>query len=294
MANESKPQPQAAHNHESAPEQAAVSARLAVIGIVLVLVVTVASGRLRDLQPDAQRSSAGGYDDAAGGAHGDCPAAEAGYLTDTFVLPGNVTAYTDSPIYARTSGYLTRWYFDIGARVKKGQLLCEIASPEVDQQLAQAEADLATAKATANNAHIQADRYSDLVDSNAVSQQDTDTFVNQAAATASSVRSAEANLQRLHELQSFEKVYAPFDGVVTARDCRYGPAHRSGREQRAVSHAGAAGAARIYQRAAGLHGNREARIEARPDLSGTPGQDVPGNAGAHRQSDRSCDAHFAG
>jgi RND family efflux transporter MFP subunit len=144
--------------------------------------------------------------------------AKQGVSTDTFVLPGNVTAYTDSPIYARTSGYLTHWYFDIGARVKKGELLCEIASPEVDQQLAQAAADLATAKATANNAHIQADRYSGLVDSNAVSRQDTDTFVNQAAATASSVRSAEANLQRLHELQSFEKVYAPFDGVVTARD----------------------------------------------------------------------------
>jgi RND family efflux transporter MFP subunit len=97
-------------------------------------------------------------------------------------------------------------------------LLCEIASPEVDQQLAQAEADLTTAKATANNAHIQADRYTGLVESNAVSRQDTDTFVNQAAATASSVVSAQANLQRLHELQSFEKVYAPFDGVVTARD----------------------------------------------------------------------------
>jgi RND family efflux transporter MFP subunit len=101
--------------------------------------------------------------------------------------------------------------------VKKGQLLCEIASPEVDQQMAQAEADLATAKATANNAHVQAQRYSDLVSSNAVSRQDTDTFMNQAAATASSVRSAEANLQRLRELQSFEKVYAPFDGVVTGR-----------------------------------------------------------------------------
>ncbi len=78
---------------------------------------------------------------------------------DSFVLPGNVTAYTDSPIYARTSGYLTKWYFDIGARVKKGALLAEIATPELDQQLAQAEADLATAEANANNAHTQADRY---------------------------------------------------------------------------------------------------------------------------------------
>ncbi len=218
MANESKPQPQAAHNHESAPEQAAVSGRLAIIGVVLVVVVTVllaGFGIFTRMHND--RVLADTTTQLAAPTVIALPAKQ-GVSTDTFVLPGNVTAYTDSPIYARTSGYLTRWYFDIGARVKKGELLCEIASPEVDQQLAQAAADLATAKATANNAHIQADRYSGLVDSNAVSRQDTDTFVNQAAATASSVRSAEANLQRLHELQSFEKVYAPFDGVVTARD----------------------------------------------------------------------------
>jgi RND family efflux transporter MFP subunit len=129
-----------------------------------------------------------------------------------------VTAFTDSPIYARTSGYLTRWYFDIGARVKKGALLAEISTPELDQQLSQAKADLVTAQANANNSRIQAERYSDLVKSNAVSKQDTDTFVNQAAATASAVHSAQANVQRLSEMQSFEKVYAPFDGVVTARN----------------------------------------------------------------------------
>jgi RND family efflux transporter MFP subunit len=133
-------------------------------------------------------------------------------------LPGNVTSYTDSPVYARTSGYLTHWYFDIGARVKQGALLAEIASPEVDQQLSQAEADLNTAKANYNNARIQADRYKDLVTSNAVSQQDTDTFVNQASSTAAQVKSAEANVNRLKELTSFEKVYAPFDGVITARN----------------------------------------------------------------------------
>jgi RND family efflux transporter MFP subunit len=102
--------------------------------------------------------------------------------------------------------------------VKKGALLAEIATPEVDQQLAQAEADLNTAQANANNARIQADRYTGLVKSNAVSRQDTDTFVSQATATAAAVRSAQANVQRLRELQSFEKVYAPFDGVVTARN----------------------------------------------------------------------------
>ena len=132
-------------------------------------------------------------------------------------LPGNVTSYTDAPVYARTSGYLTHWYYDIGAKVKAGALLAEIASPEVDQQLAQGQADLNTAEANANNAKIQADRYKGLVTSNAVSQQDTDTFVNQASSTAAQVKSAQANVDRLKQLTGFEKVYAPFDGVITAR-----------------------------------------------------------------------------
>ena len=168
-----------------------------------------------------------------------------GSSISTFALPGNVTAFTDSPIYARTSGYLTKWYFDIGAHVKKGQLLCEIASPEVDQQLAQAQADLATAKANANNAHIQAQRYKGLVESNAVSQQDTDTFANQDAATASAVKSAQANLQRLNELTSFEKVYAPFDGVVTARDVDTGQLIDQGAAKE-LFHMQALGTLRVY------------------------------------------------
>lgn len=145
-----------------------------------------------------------------------------GASVDTFMLPGNVTAYTDSPIYARTSGYLTKWYYDIGAHVKKGALLAEIATPELDKQLLQAEADLGTAEANAKNAHAQAQRYQGLVTTNAVSQQDTETFTNQASATASAVKSAQANVERMKELQSFEKVYAPFDGVVTARSIDIG------------------------------------------------------------------------
>ncbi len=145
-----------------------------------------------------------------------------GSPTDNFVLPGNVTAYTDSPIYARTDGYLVHWYYDIGARVKNGALLAVIATPELDKQVAQARADLGTAEANAKIASIQARRYSNLVKSNAVSQQDTDTFVSQAAATKAAVRSAQANLQRLLALQSFEKIYAPFDGIVTARNVDIG------------------------------------------------------------------------
>ena len=221
MTNESNPNlnpaSSAGHEHENAPEQAAISPRLAVAGVVVVLVaaaVLVGLGILSRMHGDKVLAKTT-RELAAPMVIALTP--KPGAPSDSLVLPGNVTAYTDSPIYARTSGYLTRWYFDIGARVKKGALLAEIATPEVDQQLAQAQADLATAQANANNARIQAERYTGLVKSDAVSRQDTDTFVNQAAATAGAVRSAQANVQRLRELQSFEKVYAPFDGVVTAR-----------------------------------------------------------------------------
>lgn len=134
------------------------------------------------------------------------------------VLPGNIQAFTDSPIYARTNGYLKKWYFDIGAHVRKGQLLAEIESPEIDQQLAQARADLATAEANAGNAQTNAKRYNDLLKSDAVSQQEVDAFNTQAASTSTVVKSAQANVVRAQELVGFEKIVAPFDGVITARN----------------------------------------------------------------------------
>jgi RND family efflux transporter MFP subunit len=218
MTQEPNPRSQpAAASHETAPEATPLSPRKALVGVavvLLILVVLAAVGILGRMHADkvlAQRTNS-----LAAPTVSIAPA-KAGAPVETLVLPGNVTAYTDSPIYARTDGYLDRWYYDIGARVKKGALLAVISTPELDRQVAQAESDMATAEATANNARIQADRYSGLVKSDAVSQQDTDTFVNQAAATAATVKSAQANLQRLREMQSFEKVYAPFDGVVTAR-----------------------------------------------------------------------------
>lgn len=145
-----------------------------------------------------------------------------GAPSEEVVLPGNMFAYVDSPIYARTDGYLENWFFDIGTHVKKGQLLATIASPEVDQQLAQAKADLATAESNAGYARQQASRYTDLLANNAVAKQDTENFVTQAASSNTQVKSAQANVQRLQELTGFEKVYAPFDGVVTARDVDIG------------------------------------------------------------------------
>jgi RND family efflux transporter MFP subunit len=217
MTNESNPNQQPAH-HETAPEQKPISPRKALVGVAIVLIVAAVLagyGILRRHQADNVLATTT-TELAAPTVIVATP--KAGAPADSLVLPGNVTSYTDAPIYARTAGYLTRWYFDIGARVKKGALLAVIATPEVDQQLAQAEADLNTAQANANNARIQADRYTGLVQSNAVSRQDTDTFVNQAAATAGAVKSAQANVERLRQLQSFENVYAPFDGVITARN----------------------------------------------------------------------------
>lgn len=151
-----------------------------------------------------------------------------GKPTEELVLPGNVFPYVDSPIYARTNGYLRKWYFDIGAHVKKGQLMAEIESPEVDQQLAQAKADLLTAQTNAKYAQTTSTRYHDLLKTNAVSQQDTENFTTQASATSTQVQSALANVQRLEQLVSFEKIYAPFDGILTARNVDIGQLIDSG------------------------------------------------------------------
>ena len=115
----------------------------------------------------------------------------------------------DSPIYARTSGYLKKWYFDIGAHVKKGQLLAEIESPEVDQQLAQANADLLTAEANTKYAQTTSSRYQDLLKENAVSQQDTENFTTQASASNTQVKSAVANMQRLRSWFRLKKSMRP-------------------------------------------------------------------------------------
>lgn len=145
-----------------------------------------------------------------------------GAPTQEIVLPGTTQAFSDSPIYARTNGYLKRWYFDIGAHVKKGQLLAEIETPEIDQQLQQAQAELNTAQANLSIAKITASRWQDLVSTGSVSQQETDQAVSNQTAVAAAVESSSANVRRLEQLQSFEKIYAPFDGIITARNTDIG------------------------------------------------------------------------
>jgi RND family efflux transporter MFP subunit len=153
---------------------------------------------------------------------------QAGAPTDEIVLPGNTQAFTDAPIFARTNGYVKSWHVDIGTRVKKGQLLAEIETPEVDQQLQQARADLKTAQANLRQAEITADRWEALWKTDSVSKQETDVAVSAFHAMKATVDSNMSNVRRLEELQGFEKIYAPFDGVITARNTDIGALINSG------------------------------------------------------------------
>jgi len=142
--------------------------------------------------------------------------------SEALVLPGSVQAYYEAPIYARTNGYLRAWHTNIGTAVKQGQLLAEIETPEVDQQLGQAQADLATAEANYQLAKSTDVRWRGLLATESVSKQDADQRAGDAAAKKAAVESAAANVARLREMESFKRVLAPFDGVVTQRNTDIG------------------------------------------------------------------------
>jgi len=143
-------------------------------------------------------------------------------LGEELILPGTVQAFIQAPIYARTNGYLKVWYTDIGSAVKKGQLLAEIETPEIDQQLTQAQADLATARANESLANSTNARWQGLLETESVSKQDAEEKAGDAAAKKAAADAAAANVSRLHDLESFKRVVAPFDGVVTARNTDIG------------------------------------------------------------------------
>jgi RND family efflux transporter MFP subunit len=152
----------------------------------------------------------------------------AGAKSYEVVLPATVQGFIDSPVYARTSGYLLHWYADIGTHVKKGQLLAEIQTPELDQQVQQAQSDLATAQANYELAQITADRWQKLLVKNAVSKQESDQYSSDLNAKRAVLSAQEANVRRLQQLQGFEKIYAPFDGVITARNTDIGDLIQAG------------------------------------------------------------------
>jgi RND family efflux transporter MFP subunit len=165
------------------------------------------------------------------------------------VLPGNVQPFISAPIYARTNGYLRRWYADIGAHVKKGQLLAEIETPEVDQQLEQSRSNLATAQANLKLAEITKERYQGLLATHAVAQQDVDNAVGTYNANRAIVDANQANVKQLETLQSFEKIYAPFDGIITARNTDIGAliaSGNSGNVKTDLFHISQPGTLRVY------------------------------------------------
>jgi RND family efflux transporter MFP subunit len=169
-------------------------------------------------------------------------------LSSEIALPGNTQAFTDAPIYSRTSGYLKSWYFDIGAHVRKGQLMAQIETPEVDEQLQVAQADLKSAQANLDLANTTSTRYQNLLKTNSVSKQETDVAMSDAAAKKAAVDASMANVRRLEQLQSFEKVYAPFDGIVTARNTDIGRLISAGQNTtpQELFHLAAIGKLRVY------------------------------------------------
>jgi RND family efflux transporter MFP subunit len=180
------------------------------------------------------------------------------------VLPGNIQAFTDAPIYARTNGYLKKWYVDIGARVKAGQLLAEIDTPEVDQQLLQARADLNTAHANSNLSQITSNRYEDLKNTDSVSKQDVDNANGDYAAKKAMEDSSAANVKRLEDTKAFQNIYAPFDGVITARNTDVGQLIDSGSNgtQKELFHIAAIHTLRVF-----INVPQQYSIAAKPGLT---------------------------
>jgi RND family efflux transporter MFP subunit len=154
------------------------------------------------------------------------PQAELG--NDELVLPGNLQAYEESPIFARTNGYLLRWYKDIGSKIQKGELLAAIDTPEVDQELSQAKASREQIKAALELAKISADRWANLRKSDSVSQQEADQQASGYQQALANLAAADANVRRLEQMESFKNVYAPFSGVLTRRNVDPGALINSG------------------------------------------------------------------
>ena len=201
------------------------------------------------------------------------------------ILPGNVQPFISSPIYARTNGYLQKWYVDIGAHVKQGQLLAVIETPEVDQQLEQALSNLDTAKANLALAEITKNRYQDLLKSHAVSQQDADNAVGTYNANKAIVEANQANVKQTAALLSFEKIYAAFDGVVTARNTDIGDLINSGSSggvKTDLFHISQAGTLRVYVNVPEEYSQGvKVGMTADLTLAEFPGRSFQGKAGAH-------------
>lgn len=247
--------PPAATSHESHASPAQASApsprksRTRVVWIICIVIILLAAGIISGIHSRVSADS----NLAKVAAQTSIPSVritypKSGEKIQTIDLPGNVQPYLDTPIFARTSGYIKHWYVDIGARVHTGQLMADIETPELDQQLQQAQADLKTAQANLNIAVITSRRWQNLLAKNAVSKQETDQALSDMAARQSAVSASEANVRRLQQLQGFEKVVAPFDGVVTARNIDVGSLIEAGANtmSKELFHLGSIHTLRVY------------------------------------------------
>ena len=208
-----------------------------------------------------------------------------GPAAEDITLPGNIQPFTDAAIFARTTGYLKARHADIGSRVKAGQVLAEIDTPEIDQQLLQAQADLASAQANARLAKTTADRYEDLIKTDSVSRQDLDNAQGNYEAKQAAVLAAQANVQRLTALHEFRVVYAPFGGVITARNTDIGALIGGGAAAKELFHIASVDRLRIFVNVpqtytAAIHPGTEADIE----LQNLPGRTFKGKMARTAQS----------
>jgi RND family efflux transporter MFP subunit len=212
-------------------------------------------------------------------------AAERGAPQQEIVLPGTMQAFTDAAIYARVPGYLRKWYVDLGSRVRSGQVMADIDTPEVDQQLEQTRADLATAEANARLAQSTAERYRDLIKTDSVSKQDLDNANGSLEAKATAVTSARANVKRLEQLKAFGTITAPFDGVVTARSTDLGALIDSGSNAKELFHVAAVHRLRVFVNVPEVY-SRAARPGMKADLTLTefPGRAFTGTLARTAQS----------
>ena len=200
-----------------------------------------------------------------------------GTASEEVSLPGNIQPFTDAAIFARTTGYLKKRYADLGSQVKAGQVLAEIDTPEIDQQLLQARADLATAQANARLAQTTAERYQDLIKTDSVSRQDLDNALGNYDAKKAAVQSEDANVKRLEELQRFKTIYAPFDGVITARNTDIGALIGSGSGARELFHIASMTRLRIFVNVPQLYSSAvRVGMTADIEIQNLPGRKVTG------------------
>jgi len=191
---------------------------------------------------------------------------ERGVPQEEITLPGTMQAYTDASIFARTNGYLRKWYADIGTRVRAGQLLAEIDAPEIEQQLQQARADQATAEANERLAQTTATRYRELIKTESVAQQDLDNANGNLEARQAVVESARANVKRLEQLHGFTRIEAPFDGVVTARNTDIGALIDSGNSAHELFHVAETRRLRVFVNVPEVY-SRSSRPGMKADLT---------------------------